>query len=331
MDRFKIISEGQKLGVSNTCKKYNISRTIYYRWLKRYKEYGTEGLNDIKKAFTPSNKTPKEIENSIFMLVKSYPKYGPREIQYLLEELGYKISESGVYNVLKRNNLSTRENRLKYARKKKSSSVSKLPNFEDMNSGECWLFWITTYGEFTGSDIIYEYTIFDYKSKIACSRLYRNLSLECFEDLLTAVAIPVAQSLNFETKHLCFFDDYNIKEKRKLEFLEKLQATVQSSGYDIMVHLINNNESIENLEKIKSLEKLKREYNNYCLSYLMPFFQSSLEFSEIKLLLQKHIRSYNISQKFSYGDKLYSPIEYHMAATGSDMILPLWAYMDRRY
>lgn len=116
--KFNIISEGLKNGISITCRKHNISRTIYYRWLKRYKANGIEGLDDIKKDFVPLNKTSIDIERKLLNLIRTYPKYGPKAINYLLEEIGINLSESAVYNVMKRHHLTNKESRLKFAKKR---------------------------------------------------------------------------------------------------------------------------------------------------------------------------------------------------------------------
>ncbi len=328
MDRdtkFEIISEGQKNGVSLTCSKYGISRTLYYRWFNRFKANGIKGLEPIKKDFVPVNKTPIHIAETVITLIKRYPSYGPREIKYLLEELGHDISESAVYNIMKRHGLTTKEKRIKYARKRVIPQASNLPNFDLMKSGACWLFWTTTYGHHEHLGTLYEYTIFDYKSKIACSRLYDRLSIDCFEDLLTAVAIPVAQSLSFETRYLCFFDDYELPLKARNELLANIQNTVLSSGFDISIHFIK--EEAQRSELIN----LKKAFTQNCLSYLMPFIHSKRSLSEIKLILQRYIRNYNLNFKSKYGEHEYSPIEYHSIATYSGRILPLWAYIDRLY
>ncbi|HAS74072.1 MAG TPA: hypothetical protein DCS67_08000 [Clostridiales bacterium UBA8960] len=311
--KLRIISEGQENGVSATCIKYGISRTLYYRWLNRYKAFGFDGLYPIKKTFVPVNKTPTQTVDSVLMLIKRYPAYGPREIKYLLEEIGLIISESAVYNIMKREGLSTKEKRLRYSKKRIASVQNKLPLFDAMTSGECWLFWTTCYGHHQHYGTLYEYTILDYKSKIACSRLYDRLSDECFEDLLTAVAIPVAQSLSFKTKYLCSFEAFNI------------QSILQSSGLDATLHLLKE-------EDLRSeIIEIKKAFTQHCLSYLMPFIHSNRSISEVKLLLQRHIRNYNLNHKLTYGDLECSPIEYHSIATGTNRILPLWAYIDRLY
>lgn len=323
--KFKIISEGQKLGVSRTCKKYDISRTLYYRWLKRYKEKGMNGLDEIDKKFTPPNKTASEVAQVILNLIKQYPTYGPREVKYLMDEMGMDISESGVYNVMKRHELNTRKNRLKYAKGHIKTPTKNLPDFHQQKSGECWLFWTTSYGEFEGIGSLYEYTILDYKSRIACSRLYPLLNLENFEDLLTAAAIPVAQCLNFNTQHLCFLENYNVSQDRQKKYFQKIDNLFTTSGFDVKMHFIPQSSDVE------SIHSIKKEYTHHCLSSLMPYIHQGAPLKMIKIKLQQHIRSYNLEEKKEYDGKHFSPIEYHIQSTGGHMILPLWAYIDRDY
>lgn len=320
--KFNIISDGQKYGVSSTCKKYNISRTLYYRWLSRYKTHGIKGLDDIKKSFTPINKTKPDVVSTILNLIKKHPNYGPREIKYLLDEIGNGISESAVYNVMKRSNLTTKAKRVKFANKKKKDIKRNYLDFDSLKSGECWLCWSTFYGEFEGIGVIYGYTIFDYKSKISSTRLFNQCSMKNFEDILTGLAIPFAQSLNAEVKHLCFLED-NENEKQKGSFL--LSTVVQNVGYHVDIHLLKEN---DNFIKV---EELRKDYTHHCLSFLLPLIHKGISFNELKIHLQNYIRDYNIYNKLSYDGELYSPVEYHVKSTDTEMILPLWAYIERQY
>lgn len=323
--KFNIISEGQINGVSATCRKYNISRTIYYRWLKRYKARGIEGLDDIKKDFVPINKTSTEIENALLSLLKTYPHYGPKAIKYLLEEIGYKISESAVFNVMKRHNLTNKESRSRFAKKKENNISSILPPLSELNSGECWILWITDYGNFENMGNIYEYTIFDFKSRIACSRLYHDISFNNFENLLTAVAIPVAQTLNFTIKYLCFFQDSKLIKQTRNILNSKISKIVQDNGLDVKLHILKSNDTLA------KIDELRKQYTEGCLSFLMPLIHEGMSFNDLKIQFQKNIRAYNISHKATFENEICSPIEYHNKLTNNRLILPLWAYIDRQY
>ncbi|NBI05251.1 helix-turn-helix domain-containing protein [Senegalia massiliensis] len=323
--KFNIIMEGQKNGISVTCRKYNISRTIYYRWLKRYETKGIEGLDHIKKNFVPINKTSTEIENVLIRLFKTYPKYGPKAIKYLLEELGHDISESAVFNVMKRHQLTNKESRIKFAKKKENKIVSILPSLRDIESGKCWLFWITNYGYFKNIGNLYEYTLFDFKSRISCTRLYKNISLSHFEDLLSAVAIPVAQTLNFNTNYLCFFQDSKLIKQNKNIFESKINKVIQDNGFDVNIHILQRNDDLERIND------LRKQYTNCCISFLMPLIYNDMSFEQLKIQFQKFIRNYNMNHKVKFDNNMYSPIEYHNKLTDTNLVLPLWAYIDRQY
>ena len=323
--KFNIIFEGQTNGVTATCQKYNISRTIYYRWLKRYKALGIEGLDDIKKVFTPINKTNSDIENVLLGLFKTYPHYGPKAIKYLLEEFGYNISESAVFNVMKRYSLTNRECRIKFSKKKDNNITNSLPPLNEINSGECWIFWITNYGNFKNIGNIFEYTIFDFKSRISCTRLYHDISFNNFEDLLTAVAIPVSQTLNFNTKYLCFFQDSKIIKQTLTILNSKFSKIVQDNGLDIKIYIFKSNDILGNIDE------LRKQYTEGCLSYLMPLIHEGMLLNELKMQLQKHIRAYNLNLKTKFDNEICSPIEYHNKLTNNPLILPLWANIDRKY
>ena len=323
--KYHILSEGQINGVSATCRKYNISRTIYYRWLKRYKAQGIEGLEDIKKNFVPINKTSAEIENALLSLFKTYPHYGPKSIKYLLEEIGYHISESAVFNIMKRHNLTSKESRIRFAKKKMNTTTSTLPPLSELNSGECWIFWVTDYGNYKSIGNIYEYTIFDFKSRIACTRLYHDISSNHFEDLLTAVAMPVAQTLNFSTKYLCFFQDSKIMKQTRNILISKISKIVQYNGLDVNIHILKSDDTLA------KINDLKKQYTEGCLSFLLPLIYEGMAFSDLKIQLQKNIRAYNLNHKLLFDNEMCSPIEYHNKLTNNRLILPLWAYIDRRY
>lgn len=323
--RFKIVSEGLKNGISETCRKYNISRTIYYRWLKRFKAQGIDGLDDQKKNFIPKNKTRSDIRDSILNLVKIYPDYGPKALKYLLEELGHNISESAVYNVLKRHNLSRKINRLKYAKQGDKTIIQTIPPLSELTSGECWIFWITEFGSYPSIGKMYVYTFYDLKSRIACSRLYNKVSYENFEDLLTAVALSVATSLNLRINYLCFFDDRKILRYADSIAKTKIRKTLQNHGYDAKIHFLKPNNDLE------AINKMRVSYVSESISFIMPLIKENKSFSDIKLAFQDHIRNYNISYKKTYDIGLLSPVDYHNKITHTKLILPIWAYMDRNY
>ena len=324
--RFKIISEGLTNGVTITCRKYNISRTLYYRWLNRYKSNGIDGLSDIQKDFVPANKTDSQVEDALLDLIKEYPDYGPRALKYLFDELGHNISESAIYNIMKRHNLNRKELRIKFAKGNIDQVVYTIPPLTQLSSGECWVFWIIDYGPYKDIGNLYEYTLYDLTSKIACTRLYNKISISNFEDLLTAVAIPVAQSLHLNIKYLSFLDECKLINKSGKNFKSNIEKVVLKNGVDFKVHIL----TAENID-LEEIHNFKKDYTEGCLSFLMPFIQDELPFNDLKTECQKYVKNYNLDIKSDYHNGLYSPVDYHNQLTDTKLILPMWAYIGRKY
>ncbi|MBI4835431.1 MAG: helix-turn-helix domain containing protein [Planctomycetes bacterium] len=59
--RLELIRLAEKSGnVSEACRKFGVSRTYYYRWKRRYDQYGIEGLVDLSRAHKSHPLTTKE-------------------------------------------------------------------------------------------------------------------------------------------------------------------------------------------------------------------------------------------------------------------------------
>lgn len=89
--------------VSATCRYYGISRTTFYRWLKRYEELGEEGLRDrSSRPWRSPRETHADVVGKILYLRQHY-HYGPLKIaMYLKRYHDISISDSGVWRILKR-------------------------------------------------------------------------------------------------------------------------------------------------------------------------------------------------------------------------------------
>ena len=110
--------------ITYTCKMLNVSRTVYYKWLKRFGKLGYLGLQDKKKA---KPKMPNQIkpdkEQIILNYIIEYPTHGPRRIANELRQQDITISETGIYNVLCRKQLNHRLDRLFYAQEQSDNPV----------------------------------------------------------------------------------------------------------------------------------------------------------------------------------------------------------------
>jgi transposase len=90
--------------VAATCHYFGISRTVFYRWKRRYEDQGRlEGLKDCSSApMHCPNVTQPEVVEKIIHLRRHY-HFGPLKIaMYLQRYHDIKISSSGVWRILKR-------------------------------------------------------------------------------------------------------------------------------------------------------------------------------------------------------------------------------------
>src|SRR4249919_1226173 len=104
--RFNLIHEKEWTGdtISNICKRYGVSRKTYYKWNKRYKQKGIEGLSDSSRR--PHNikykKITSEIQETILDL-RLTRRFGCSRIKFRLRKvIGISLSTRTIYKTLKR-------------------------------------------------------------------------------------------------------------------------------------------------------------------------------------------------------------------------------------
>ena len=84
-----------------------MSRTIYYKWLKRFNKLGYLGLPDKKKVIPKKpNQIKKDKEQIILNYIINCFTHGPRRIANKLKQQEVVISDTGVYNILRRKSLN---------------------------------------------------------------------------------------------------------------------------------------------------------------------------------------------------------------------------------
>lgn len=101
---------------------YNVSRHLFYKWLKRYDSapigQKLEALWDKKPVIERYfNQSPEEYEEAVLSAVGQYPELSSHSLVEVLPKIGSKpiLSNHGVYNILRRYNLTTYQKRLEYS------------------------------------------------------------------------------------------------------------------------------------------------------------------------------------------------------------------------
>jgi transposase InsO family protein len=115
--RFKVMKRAKETGnVSEACRQFGISRTLFYRWRRRYLDYGDAGL--LPRPHRPqrwARQSAPELEHAVLAYALAWPTHGPQRIADQLKRKGFggwTVSASGVYSILDRHGLRTRWERL---------------------------------------------------------------------------------------------------------------------------------------------------------------------------------------------------------------------------
>ena len=86
-----------------------MSRTTFYRWYRRYRAEGLEGLT-LRPATGQRywNRIPPDIRRRVVELALAVPERTPRELAWqFTDREGHFLSESSIYRILKASDLIT--------------------------------------------------------------------------------------------------------------------------------------------------------------------------------------------------------------------------------
>jgi len=113
--RLRVLQRAQELGnVSAACREAGISRTLFYRWKKRFTLYGIDGLHPRRTATRPGR--PVQLgaikERRIVAMALACPTWGPQRLSDQLRMEGVVVSPTTVWRALHRPGLGTRTERL---------------------------------------------------------------------------------------------------------------------------------------------------------------------------------------------------------------------------
>jgi transposase InsO family protein len=106
--RLKILNwaNGEPRQVARTCRYFGISRTAFYKWKKRYEEFGEAGLANRSHAPHESPRaTPPEVISKILYLRQQYHFGAGRIADYLKRFHGISIAGSSVHRILVKHNM----------------------------------------------------------------------------------------------------------------------------------------------------------------------------------------------------------------------------------
>ena len=114
--RLRLFTLAEEIGVRPACRQMGIHHSTYYRWKAKVDRWGLEALRlrERRRPRMPNQIGP-HLEQRILAFSLGHPGLGPRRISAELRRpkwSGIRISEHGVWRVLRRFNLNTRSKRL---------------------------------------------------------------------------------------------------------------------------------------------------------------------------------------------------------------------------
>jgi len=207
--KYSVLQHARKHNnITYSCREFNISRTVYYKWLKRFSKLGYPGLQNKEKTKPRMpNRIKPDKEKIILNYIIEYPTHGPRRIANELNQKDMTISEAGIYNVLRRKKLNHRLDRLFYAQDKSDNPViterylrevakRKAAHINAYYSG--YLFCQDTFyvGTIKGLGRIYQQTGMDAYSNFGFAKIYLDKKAISAKDFLKTKVLPVYKGFN---------------------------------------------------------------------------------------------------------------------------------------
>jgi transposase InsO family protein len=100
--------------VSAACRELGISRSLFYRWRKRFERYGPEGLHPRRTRARRGRppEVPAHLERQVLAQALAWPTWGPKRLAVQLAREGLTLAPSTIYRLLRRSGLGTRRERL---------------------------------------------------------------------------------------------------------------------------------------------------------------------------------------------------------------------------
>jgi putative transposase len=100
--------ESSQLNASQALERFDLPRTTYYRWKRKLRSMGLQGLQDNKpKRLKIWNQLLPEQVDTILEIAYSFPEWSSRQISlYITDNAGFSVSESTVYRRVKEQGLS---------------------------------------------------------------------------------------------------------------------------------------------------------------------------------------------------------------------------------
>ena len=93
---FVMLATRPGANISALCRRFQISRPTGYKWPRRYRREGLEGLRDrSRRPHTSPNQTPEPIADAVCAVRRAHPAWGGRKIEAVL----HRAAEAGAETI----------------------------------------------------------------------------------------------------------------------------------------------------------------------------------------------------------------------------------------
>ena len=175
------------------CQRHGISRKTGYKWVRRYRLFGQQGLQDrSRRPLHCPNRIPFTVQKAIIALRKRHRHWGPKKLQTLLgrQHPDWQLpSATSIYNILRREGL------VKPRRRRRRIAASPKPFAPVRGPNDVWSADFKGQFKTTDGTVCYPLTIMDHASRylLECRILpgtrYRQ-SRDVFQNLFERKGLP---------------------------------------------------------------------------------------------------------------------------------------------
>jgi len=222
--RLRVMARAQELhNVTRACREFGISRTLFYRWRKRYLAYGRDGLHPSQPG--PRRGRPPllsiQTERAILALALAWPTWGPAQLANQLrrrEHGGLRIAPSTIYRLLRRMGLQTRWERLavleahsaqaagllteRTRRQLAAAQRRQAPHIQASKPGELVCLDTFYIGNLKGVGKVWQYTACDAACSFAVAQVSLKFSAQAAARFLTGRVLPTFQAAGWSVQRI---------------------------------------------------------------------------------------------------------------------------------
>ena len=206
--RLAVMQRAAALGnVSQACREFEISRTLFYRWRKRFTRYGRDGLRPrpTRPSRWPRQAVP-ALEHQVVAYALLWPTHGPARIAAQLRQPrwgGWQVSASGAYAILCRHGLRTRWERLTRLEAHSAVTVGLLtertrkrlshPHVEAQQPGDLVCIDAFYIGKLKGVGKVWQRTACDAACSYAIATVVPRVTAQAVVHFLRTHVVPIYQ------------------------------------------------------------------------------------------------------------------------------------------